>query len=516
MGKVKQIPQKYIDKISSYDSHISLVSTEYINEDTELKFYCQKHNIEYRQTLKNALRCNGCPECRKTKRRYNSYTTEEFKKKVNLKNPHIEILGEYTKQGCRILCKCLKHNIQFYTISQSLTQGKGGCPICNSERPQQRRKSEDLKKCFHQLNPTLKIVDEDVRLNTWVKVYCAVCGQYFDKMLTSPFIADKQCSCSVCINRTIIKGFNDVATTRPDLIRYFKDKNDAYKYGHGMTKLLTFVCPDCGYEKELRIEVLARQGFGCPCCGDGVSYPNKFIRSFIRQLNVGNINFEYSPSWANKYFYDCYFEYNGHKYIIEVDGQQHFKKSSNFEMTLEEIQKRDKEKNELAKKNDCILIRIDARKSNKDYLVSQVEKSLLSDLFDLNQINWGKCDMEASANLAKEVCVYAETTMPDKYKDICQAFNVKTDTTIRGYLKQGVEYGWCSNRVIEKLTVPKRVSVYDNNDNLLYIFNGIRECSDEMSKMYNEKFCKQTISNNCHGLRESYKGYIFKFTYDTI
>lgn len=515
MSKVKIIPQKYIEKIVANNPYVLLLSKEYINENTELKFYCQKHNIEYSQTLKNALRRNGCPECKKEKGYYNSYTTEKFKEKVRLKNPHIEVLGEYTKQGCKILCRCLIHNVEFYPVSQSLLQGKGGCPMCNLERPQQRRKSEDLKNIFHQLNPTLKIVDEDIRLNTWVKVYCTVCGQCFEKMLTSPFISNKKSSCSVCANRVIVKGFNDVATTRPDLIKYFKNKDDVYKYGHGMTKILTFVCPDCRYEKEMKIEVLAREGFGCPCCGDGISYPNKFVRSFIRQLNLDNICFEYSPNWAKRYFYDCYFEYENKKYIIEVDGQQHFKKSSNFEMTLEEVQKRDKEKTVLAQGNGYILIRIDAQKSNKNYLSHQIKNSLLSKLFDLNLVDWEKCDLDATSNLAKEVCIYADETMPNKYKDVSQKFNL-SEGTIRDYLKQGVKYGWCSSRVIEKLTVPKRVNVYDDNNNLLYIFNGVQKCSEEMSRICNDRFSIHGISDNCHELRDNYKGYTFKFTYNTI
>ena len=515
MSKVKVIPQKYLDKIAQNNPDIVLLSTTYVNLDSVVDAYCKKHNVFYHKALKYMIKHSGCPECTKEIiSNLQSYTTDEFKEIVKLKNPHIEILGEYTRQGCRILCRCLKHNVEFYTSSQTLTRGKGGCPICNSERGH-RTPSEELKEHFHKLNPTLIIIDENIRLDTWVKVYCIVCKQYFYKMLTHAYIKDKKSTCSVCTNRTIVRGYNDVATTRPDLVEYFKDKEDAYKYGQGMTKKLVFVCPHCGYEKELRIEVLARQGFGCPCCGDGISYPNKFIRSLIRQLNVENVCFEYSPHWAKGYFYDCYFEYEDKKYIIEVDGQQHFKKASNFEMTLEETQKRDKEKTTLAEENGCVLIRIDAQKSNKDYLLHQITNSLLSELFDLNLVNWEKCDLDATSNLAKEVCLYAEKVMPDKYKNIIQHFNLSEDT-IRSYLKQGVEYGWCSRRLIEKLTVPKKVSVYNMDDDLLYIFNGIRECSDEMSKICGHKFSKISISNSCHGTRSDYKGYIFKFTYNTI
>lgn len=512
MSKEKKIPEKYINKIIENSPNAVLLSETYINEHTMLDVYCKKHKIKYRKKLKNLLRNNGCPECTREKM---SFTTEEFKKKVYLKNPHIEVLGKYTKQGCKILCKCLIHNVEFYAVSQSLLQGKGGCPVCNKERPQRRISSDDIKKSFHKLNPTLLIIDDDVKINSWVNVYCTVCGQYFKKRLSHSYVANKKCVCSVCLNKTIVKGFNDVATVRPDLIKYFKNYEDIYKYGAGMTKKLTFICPDCGYEKELKIEVLARQGFSCPCCGDGISYPNKFVRSFIRQLNVPNTNFEYSPKWAKGYFYDCYFEHNDCKYIIEVDGEQHFKESSDFKMTLKEIKERDMTKSNIAKENNCILIRIDAQKSKKDYICSQIKNSLLSELFDLKNIDWEKCDIDATSNLAKEVCIYAEKTMPDNYKDICKNFNICSDTA-RAYLKQGIKYGWCSKQVIEKITVPKRVNVYNKNNSLLYTFDGIQKCSNEMSKLCNEKYSIHGISDNCHEIREYYKDYIFKFTYKEV
>ena len=262
MGKVKMIPQKYIDKIIEKSPNSILLTSTYTNNDTVFDVYCKKHDIKYQNPLKYLIKNNGCPMCtREIQSKGKIYTTEMFKEIVALKNPHIEVLGEYTGQGCKILCKCLIHDIEFYPNSASLTQGKGGCPVCNSERQQQRRKSEELKDYFHKLNPTLRIVNDDIRLNTWVNVYCVVCGQYFDKMLTTQYVSHKKCSCSVCANRTIVKGFNDIATTRPDLVKYFKNKDDAYKHGHGTTKRLTFVCPDCGYEKELRIETLSTEGF---------------------------------------------------------------------------------------------------------------------------------------------------------------------------------------------------------------------------------------------------------------
>lgn len=513
MAKVKKIPQKYIDKIIEYNPFALLTTSEYINEHTDLEIYCTKHNINYHHSLKNAMRHNGCPGCKQDKIDKKTFSQEEFERKVYLKNPHIKMLGKYAGQGSRILCECLIHHVKFTPISQTLLDGCGGCSLCKKESCAKFRISSDnIKKNFHGLNPTLSIVDEEARLNTFVNVHCDICGCDFPKKITSPYISDKPCSCNVCTNRYIVKGFNDISTLRPDLIKYLKNKEDAYKYGPGFTAILLMACPDCGYEKYMRIEVLARQGFACPCCGDGISYPNKFVRSFIRQLNVDDIDFEYSPKWAKGYFYDCYFNYQGMKYVVEVDGVQHFKKTSNFKMSLEKIQERDKEKDKLAQENQHVLIRIDAQKSKKNYLVESINNSLFVTMFDLTQIDWDKCDDIAMLNLAKEICFYAEKNMPNNYEDLCNTFNIGVDT-IRTYLKQGIQYGWCDDRVLDRLSAKKRVNVYDRNNNLIYMFSSITECCECMSNICKEKYSINGIRRNLHGEIDHYKDYIFKFAY---
>ena len=90
-----------------------------------------------------------------------------------------------------------------------------------------------------------------------------------------------------------------MATRRPDLVKYFKNCSDTTIYGINSRQKVDLICPECGYERTMTIEVLSREGFCCHVCGDGISYPNKFIRAFINQLPVENVEFEYSPKWAN-------------------------------------------------------------------------------------------------------------------------------------------------------------------------------------------------------------------------
>ena len=79
------------------------------------------------------------------------------------------------------------------------------------------------------------------------------------------------CGCSVCSNKIVIKGVNDIATTRPDLIKYFKYKDDGYKYVSGSEKYIDIICPECGHECSIRICNLSRFGFSCGGC-----YENKY------------------------------------------------------------------------------------------------------------------------------------------------------------------------------------------------------------------------------------------------
>lgn len=514
MSKVKWLPQRYIDNIKENNPSAILITTEYTNHNTELRILCQQHNVEYAHSLKNAMRCNGCKECQFDMVRKKSMSEDEFKKKVNLKNPHISILGLYTGIGTHILCMCNIHNIEFSPHTATLLRGSGGCPLCMNEIvSKQRISSDDIKDRFHSLNNTLTIVDNDVKLDTFVRVHCAVCNCNFSKKLTYQYISNKKCKCNVCINREIVDGFNDVATLRPDLIPYFKDQKDAHKYGPGQTKELPFVCVDCGYEKTMKIEVLARQGFACPCCGDGISYPNKFVRSLVRQLSVSNIAFEYSPKWANGYFYDCYFQYQNTQYIIEVDGQQHFKQASQFKMSIDEVRRRDKEKELLATENGHVLMRIDAQKSDCEYLKYQIENSELASLFDLRDIDWNRCSEYAMSNIEKEVCVYVETVRPQKYADICDVFGVVADT-VRKYLYHGIKLGWCGEAALERLGCKKRVNVYHMDNSLFCTFDSITQCCDVMSNMFNQKYSYFGVRNNCNGITEHYHGYIFRLAYN--
>lgn len=134
----------------------------------------------------------------------------------------------------------------------------------------------------------LKIINR--KLKNGSKYYtckCMKCNGEYDIWETH-LIKDKS-TCPYCLGRKVLIGFNDLATVRPDLIKYLKNKEDSNKYTICSSKILELKCPECGFEKSMRVSKLSYKGFSCPRCSDNISYSEKFMISLLDQLNVNYI-----------------------------------------------------------------------------------------------------------------------------------------------------------------------------------------------------------------------------------
>ena len=190
-----------------------------------------------------------------------------------------------------------------------------------------RRKTTDefiedvLKK-----HSTIKVAGEYVNDQTPILLHCDICGtEWEDK---PHYVLHSSLGCPECNKKYVHIGENDFATKAPHLIQFFKNKNEASHITYMSHKLVDLVCPICGSERTMSAFDLYRQGFHCQCCGDGISYPNRLIRNVMSTFMVDKIKFEYKDKWTNGKIYDVYFEINNEKYIIEMDGAQHYRLSN--------------------------------------------------------------------------------------------------------------------------------------------------------------------------------------------
>jgi len=138
----------------------------------------------------------------------------------------------------------------------------------------------------------LKIVDtKKEKHKKYYKYLCRNCG-YSDWKQEINFkdTVDSGCPCCSTPIRKVVKGINDINTTDSWMTKYFKNKEDGYRYTSCSNENICLICPDCGVEKYQKIYSLKYNGFACECKTDGFSYPEKFISEILRQLKVSYIS----------------------------------------------------------------------------------------------------------------------------------------------------------------------------------------------------------------------------------
>lgn len=274
-------------------------------------------------------------------------TNEEYMSEVYDKNINIEVIGVYKNATTPIAHKCkicgYGSNGEWNPIPSNVLRGRG-CPVCS--------------------NPP-KIIGPapEYRNSIWSSKYKQL-AEYYG-------ITEEQ-----------------MKTMMPN-----------------SSRTLEVLCPSCGNITHTNPNILFKNDFSCEKCSDGISYPEKFMKSFLDQLHICYEK-QYSPDWANKKRYDFYLlDYNC---IVEVHGVQHYTHSFNGK-ALKEEQENDKYKKRLAIQNGIKnYITIDCRKSNVDWIKSHIVMSNILTLLSVTEqdIDWDQCNIEALKSHVKVASNY--------------------------------------------------------------------------------------------------------------
>ena len=277
------------------------------------------------------------------------------------------------------------------------------------------------------------------------KYHCNDCGN--EDWIKEHYLDDTKYStrCNVCCKtpQKVVKGINDVATTTPWMVPYFVDIEDAYTHTKYSKAKVDFKCPDCGRIYNRGIDhIHITHGVKC-VCGDGWSYPNKFMYSVLEQIGV-DFATEKKFDWSENKFYDDYIEFGGLKIITEQHGLQHYGKQINLSRSLEQEKSNDELKRNLALDNgiDYYFI-IDCRESDKDYIKNSICQSGLLELLNAkpDDIDWEQCSCFATSNLVKTVCDYLNENPIMKIADIASHFRIAKNT-VKRYQDIGKQNGW--------------------------------------------------------------------------
>lgn len=118
---------------------------------------------------------------------------------------------------------------------------------------------EDWQEIISFLNPNMELLNETPPSNKEdLKCHCKTCDGTFSRstqlVKNNYYTKIKKKSktnwCPVCSNKMVIPGINDIATLRPDLVKYFRNKEDTKKYVPQSGETVELECPDCHTVKK--------------------------------------------------------------------------------------------------------------------------------------------------------------------------------------------------------------------------------------------------------------------------
>jgi len=243
--------------------------------------------------------------------------------------------------------------------------------------------------------------------------------------------------CSACSGQQVTDK-NSFATIKPELIKYFKNPQEAHQVTSRSMKYVDLICDKCDSEKNIMVDTLYSQGFKCPICSDGLPITEKFLNGIFMELNIP-ITTQKVFDWATDKKYDVYVERMNT--IVEIHGEQHYTKTF-CNKDLKEEQENDLLKYNLAMGNGIRnYIVIDARYSKLDWLKENCIKEL-STHFNLYNIDWNKIWENSNDTILPLIWDEWNRGELTSTKSIGEKFNLSSSTIVK-YLKIGTELGKC-------------------------------------------------------------------------
>lgn len=239
-------------------THLQLLSNEYVNRTTKMKFRCECGN-EFETTLasieaSNKQYCNECSMITNMRKRF-AKTQKQFKNEVKEKfEDKYTVLGKYININTKIT---VKHNECGYVYdvrpSAMIKQGTG-CPKCFGKH---RKTTKQFKEeIFNIFGDEYEVVGEYVNAKTPIMMKHTECGNMWEIAPTS-FLRYK--TCTFCTSRS--KGEDKIAKILNNKHIYY-EREKRFDDCKGKKKLpFDFAIFNKNYELDMLIEYDGIQHF---------------------------------------------------------------------------------------------------------------------------------------------------------------------------------------------------------------------------------------------------------------
>ena len=353
---IEKIKQRLIED----NRDIILLSDEYINYNSNLTWYCNKHNYKWEACIGTVIaRGSGCRLCGfDSMKLKQSLNIDEVKSRLLKINKNLEILDDiYINEDSPMTVKCKADGYEWKTTWASLRQrhSTNGCPICCGNK---KLSIEEIKDRLQSINANIEILSDSYQNNQYkLKLRCKIDNTiWYQKWnhLNSghgcPKCADKKSSERQ--RGSIDKVIKDIEVINPKI----KIISDFYE--NSKTKL-TCECLDCGNIWKANSNNL-KNGTGCPLCAS--SRGEKIIYNYLQNHNANfKTQFEFKDCVDIKPLrFDFVVFHDNDIFAIEYDGIQHFEAVDYFGgvNALNTNQRRDGIKNNYCTANEIMLVRI--------------------------------------------------------------------------------------------------------------------------------------------------------------
>lgn len=162
--------------------HPNLIPND-IYKGSRIKYHCicRIHNCDVYKTPYDLIsRKRGCTLCNTENNKNSSgrYTHDTYVKKLYSINSNIEVLSQYMKIKDRINVRCKVCGYEWNPTAESLIRKNNpcGCPSCAGNAI---ITPDEFKEKLTITHPYLELLNEYVRSNLKVHVYCKDCGNDF-------------------------------------------------------------------------------------------------------------------------------------------------------------------------------------------------------------------------------------------------------------------------------------------------------------------------------------------------
>lgn len=202
MNGIPNDPKEFLKRVNEISPEFEITGDYTKLSESYLHCKCKKCGYEKIYSAKTLLKIVHCKCCKKENKNNKIFnlSDKEFKEKINLQYPYLNIVGTYKLMQKEITCICKKCGYKSRIRTLSLLNGTYKCSMCKNGKENIQIGINDIKS----INPVLydclvdKSINDKFTINSRNKVdfICPSCGQLIkNKTITHVNRHGLKCKC---------------------------------------------------------------------------------------------------------------------------------------------------------------------------------------------------------------------------------------------------------------------------------------------------------------------------------